>query len=88
LVKIENISSFMRFKQMTSKFPMNLSPGSNLELLEITRDTENREIFRGKFQLFVDYKWQQMKIRVYIHSSFYCIFAVLVGTNEFLMDES
>jgi hypothetical protein len=76
-------SKVRRTSLMTSTFPLNLNPGSklNMEFLQLLRDTENKEIFRGSLKEIVDLKWQQMRIPVIVHSMAYFMNACLVGLH-------
>ena len=73
-----------RLKLQTSKFAIDLTPGSEESsmLLKAMIDTENREIFRGDLQILVDYKWDQMKGQVKIHTLVYFIFAMIISIDQ------
>ena len=78
-----------RFELMTSKFAMDLNPGSkeSLDLLQALIDTSNREIFRGDLQILVEYKWEQTESWVIFHSLVYFMFALGVIINHFLSNQ-
>ena len=56
---LDSDSSQQRIKIFTSKFKVNLDPGSNesIEFLKHLKETENLEIFRGRISWLIDFKW-------------------------------
>jgi hypothetical protein len=83
LLNLKNAKFAKRITLLTSKFAIDLNPGSkqNMKFLELLRDTHNKEVFRGSLKELVDLKWQQMKKLVVIHSMIYFVNALLVGLN-------